>query len=331
MSPPLRPRLSRLFLALTILCACCQACPFYLDLPTLTSPTTNFTRFSDALAAAIANSLPLIVCDQAKITANETIPTITSSVVITGELTPGSPFPYLTVENLQLDPIFVIDAANGDVVLFENLQIDFKTTLFSIQGQAQLTLLNFKCWFGITCVQVSTLTTGSVPPGLAGDTAVFMGNAIGILHNTGFVTCNHCTFYDSLVAAILTRNPAPNPFIYITLYDHHYQNVLFPLAAQTAIEQPLVAPELSPSYVDMTDFFACFDYQKPSSTEQLFGSAGCPPTTTACPVCASCQNTSSPTQIIFSIGLLLLIAFVISTCASRNRTAAAARREKTGR
>lgn len=52
-----------LFLVLAILCATCQACPFYLNLPTAASPTMNFIRFSDGAAVAIANSLPLLVCD----------------------------------------------------------------------------------------------------------------------------------------------------------------------------------------------------------------------------------------------------------------------------
>jgi hypothetical protein len=286
----------------------------------------NYTSFASGLQAAMLNAIPLIVCDGAKVKQNETIPQITNSVNIVGENPIGQRFAYFTIENPDLAYIFIINTANTDIVLFENLNFIFETTLFQIIGDSHLTLLNSRCWFGDTCVEVATSQTALiVNPGLEADTVTFMANGIGILFISGYITCHHCTFYDSLVASVLLRNPTQTPNDYITMYDHHYENVLFPIAQQLlGPGGPLNAPSvISNSYTDVTNFFNCQSYKiLPLPTlDGTFGgrsiSASLSSTNTTCPDCNCSQSVIVDIIMGMSFLIFLILLWIL---VSRNKS-----------
>lgn len=303
----------------------CLACPFYQNIATNISNTVNYTIFANGLQAAMLNDLPLIICDGAKVRLNETIPIITKSVTVIGENPVGQRFAYFTIENPDLNPAFVINAANTDIVMFENINFVFETTLFQILGDSRLVLSNSRCWFGDTCVEISAALTGIIaPPGLEADTVTFMANGIGILFYSGHIKCNHCTFYDSLVASVLLRNPTPTPADYIEMYDHHYANCLFPIAQQLlGPGGPLNAPSIvSDSYTDATNFFNCQSYKiLPLPTlDGTFGGKSFSEsmTNTTCPDC-DCASASVIGDIIAGLSFLIFL-MLIWVLVSRNKS-----------
>jgi hypothetical protein len=291
-----------------------KSCPFYQNVPTNTTSTTNYTTLSSAMIAAMENNFCIVVCDKAFVFANETLPNITSSLCVTGDTPIGMVFPYLTVENNLTSPTFFINASNSDSVVFESINIINAGTLFSIVGESQLTLLNMRCYNGQVCVEVNSSTTrGLLQPGLYADTASFMANAIGILNINGWVNCKHCTFYDSLVSSVLTRNTSPNPWVYFEMYDQHYINSLYPIALQYAPGEPIAPPAgISSTYADSTNYFNCQTY----ATVNAFGAGeGCPP----CAACPSCSSRNI-LQVLFGIGVWILVFACLFTCCRRNKT-----------
>ena len=97
------------------------------------------------MVAAMENNFCIIVCNNAIVFANETLPNITSSLCVTGDTPTGNVFPYLTVENNITSPTFFINASNSASVVFESINIINAGTLFSIVGESQLTLANMRC------------------------------------------------------------------------------------------------------------------------------------------------------------------------------------------
>ena len=306
--------LSSIIIILLALLGNSHSCPFYQLTPSNESATTNYTLLSTAMVAAMDNSYCIIACDGAVVQANETLPNITRSICIMGETPVGTVFSYLTIENNITTPTFFVNASNSARIVFENINIVNAGTLFEIVGQSQLTLLNMRCWFGNICVQVQTSTTsGLVPPGLFADTATFMSNAIAILNINGWVYCNHCRFYDSITASLLTRNPSSNPWAYFVMYDQGFINCLFPQGLQYAPGDVLSPPAgLSNYYVDSTNYFNSQTYAE----LQSFGAA---PACEPCAACPSCPSTNI-VQLLFGIGLWVLIIACVATCCRRNKT-----------
>ena len=272
-------------------------------IPTNISSTTNYTNMNDAINAGKTNSFIVYVCHNAKIYENETIDVIDSGVHIMGDVSLGNVLAYLVVENMNEESTFVIDTPNGDVIIFENINIVAKNNLFTVVGQSTLTLYNVGCFFGQKCLVVATDTSGSIPPGVVAETVVFMSNVYGIFHATGFITCNHCTFYNQITGAMITNNTAINPWAFFSMYDQHYINTLFPMGYQTSITGAIAAPQLSEDYIDKTKLFNCQTYFDPTSSN-AFGSGTdtCPP----CAECPSCRNTRLG-EIIFGIGFWAMV------------------------
>ena len=291
-----------------------KSCPFYQNVPTNTTSTTNYTSLSTAMIAAMENNFCIVVCNNAVVFANETLPNITSSLCVTGDTPTGSVFPYLTVENNITSPTFFINASNSARIVFENLNIVNAGTLFSIVGESQLTLANMRCWFGNICVEVnSSITRALLPPGLYADTASFMSNAIAVVNINGWVYCMHCTFYDSLVASLLTRNPSSNPWAFFVMYDQHFINSLFPQALQYSPGDTIAPPAgISSTYTDSTNYFNCQTY----AVLNTFGAGE------TCPPCAACPSCSGRNilQVLFGIGVWILVFACLFTCCRRNKT-----------
>jgi len=289
-------------------------CPFYQNVPTNTTQTTNFTTLGAAMNASMANDFCVIVCNGALVGFNETLPVITSSICIMGETQVGTVLAYLTIENNITTPTFLVNASNTARVVFENINIVNSGTLFEVIGQSQLTLLNTRCFFGNVCVKINTTTINALlPPGVLGDTVTFMSNAIPVEQITGWFYCTHCTFYDSLTAALLTRNPSSNPWQFFVLYDQTFVNVIFPYALQPYAGAVLSPPAgITANFVDSTNLFDCQTYTQFTS----FGAAG------DCPACAACPSTPSVNivQILFAIGIWLLIFACYAVCCRRNKS-----------
>lgn len=294
------------------------ACPFYQLIPTNVSDTTNYTSLNEAITAAKTNNAPVMVCDGAVVTANETIDTIDQGVHIIGDAPPGKRKAYLTFETESDDFVFTIDAGNGDLVVFENINIVYDNYLFLVKGQSQLTLTNFTCWFGLKCVTVVADTTGVIPPGLVIESSAFMMNAYAIFHSSGHIRCTHCSFYDSLTGAVITNNTAQNPFSFINMYDHHYINVLFPIGVQGLSTSVISAPTFSDEYVDSTRFFNSQTYFDPTSG--AFGSDSGGGTATL-PPCEKCEcDTTWLLVIIFSIAFFALAIYVCRAIGKKARS-----------
>lgn len=305
---------TKIIVLLACLVAQAWACPFYQEIPTNISSTTNYTTLDDAIGAACVNFYIVYVCDQASVAENETIRPITCPLHIMGTTPVGTVMSYLTIENTNSSDVvvFLINATNGAAVVFENINIVFDHTLFSVVGESQLTLYNMRCWGGYKCVEVNTVTTSALPAGLFADTAKFYDNVYAIFHASGYVRCHHCTFYNSITGAIITNNTSPNPWIYVTLYDWDTPNVLFPLGIQYVVDGPIASTALSPTYADQTNYRNTQTYVPASS----FGSsATCAP----CEECDSCTSTHL-TQIIFGIGFWAIVFACCMVCVVRSRS-----------
>lgn len=308
-------------LLITMLVTASQGCPFFQMIPTNVSSTTNYTLLSKAMVAGMSNAMTIIVCDEAIVQANEILPVINSSLSIMGVNPVGTEFAYLTITNLNLDSVFIVNASNSDLVIFENLNIVYEKTLFSVVGRSQLIVTNLKCWFGETCISVNTGTVGLTHPGVIVDTVGFIANDIGILWYNGYITCLHCTFYDSLVAAVLLRNLYPTPTDYITMYDHHYINVADPSAQQTGPGQPLMPPlSVSAAYVDGTDFYNCQTYvilPLPNLNGAFgdFSNGTCP----ICPDCGTVNVKASAAGEVIGGGIVLVAILLLCVLYSRNK------------
>jgi hypothetical protein len=304
-----------------------RGCPFYqvLDTPA-GDPTTNYTLLSAAMTAAMAGpatAVPIVVCDGARVRAGEVLPVITSGITIMGESGgEGTLIAALTIDNMGTGAVFTVSAPNGESVVVQSLAIVAgKQTLFSVTDSATLTLRDFKCELTSTCVLVNTATTtGAVPPGLDADTAVFIGSIIAILHQKGNVACRHCSFEDTFEGAIVTRLSVYDPYVFITLYDVHFVNTLYPLAYQSGAGAPLSPPEISPEYVDRVLFFNTQTYSVAATTVELFGTTGCP----ACESCDCPPCYNKYVNISLVVLLALAIAICVVTCAFRANTSNAA-------
>ena len=290
-----------------------RACPFYQNVPTNTSATTNFTSLGAAMNASMANDYCIIVCNGASVAANETLPVITSSLCIMGETPVGTVFSYLTIDNNITSPTFLVNASNAARIVFENINIVNSVTLFEVIGQSQLTLLNMRCWFGNICVQINTTTiNGLVPPGVVADTATFMSSAIAVVQVNGWFYCTHCVFYDHATAALLTRNPSTNPWQFFVVYDQTFINVLYPYALQYEPGQTIAPPAgITATFVDKTNMFDCQTYAQVFA----FGDSGnCQP----CSECPTCPSVNI-IQIILAIGLWIAVASCLAVCCRRNK------------
>jgi hypothetical protein len=281
-------------------------CPFYQNVPTNVSATTNYTKLCDAIQAAEDNGAVVCVCDGAYVDVNETVCNISRGVTVSGCTVTGTIFPYLTLENNQTTA-FYINVSNGEPVVFEYINIVFGVpfygTAFTVVAQSQLTLSNMRCWFGFACVQVMSQTVGLTPPGVVADTVGFISNDYAILHFTGFVTCTHCTFVNSLIGSLVTRNVFPpasnNPWTaFFTLYDVHFMNVLYPMSIQLTLGGVMNPPTLSDNWVDAQNYYTCQTYMTLNNT---FGSPGQP----LCPTCSPCSTTV--VQIALSIAVWAFI------------------------
>ena len=296
------------------LVACAGACPFYQNIPGPdASPTTNYTRLSAAMVAAMSGpdlAVTVVVCDGAEVFADEVLPVITTGLTIAGESgTRGAPFSYLKINNANLANVFQVNAINGFVVTFERLAIVAQNqTLFSVQGGAQLVLQDVKCEFAFTCVYVATdPTPGPATSGLSADTAWFVGTRVGILHSQGYVSCTHCTFEDIFESAMVTRLHVYDPYVYFSLYDVHYVNDLYQIAYQAAPRASLVPPEFSAAYVDRTLVTNTQTYSRALTATELWGAEGCE----TCPTCSSSQPCYSE---IVNVTLVVLLAIAIAAC-----------------
>lgn len=289
------------------------ACPFYQEIPTNVSTTTNYTTLDDAIGAACVNFYIVYVCDQSAVGASETIRPITCPLHIMGTAQVGAVFSYLTIENTNTSTVvFLINTTSGASVVFENINIVSDHTLFSVVGESQLTLYNMRCWGGYKCVEVNTVTDSPLPAGLFADTVKFYDNAYGIFHASGYVRCYHCTFYNSITGAIITNSTAPDPWIYITLYDWDTPNVLFPMGIQYTPDGAVSAALLSAAYADRTMYRNTQTYVPAAS----FGSSD------TCAPCAECEPCTSTrfTQIIFGIGFWAIVFACCLVCVTRSRS-----------
>ena len=331
--------MSAVVVVLLLVAGMARACPFYQAVEGPGgAPTTNYTLLSAAMAAAMSGpeyAVPIVVCDGARVAANEVLPAITEGITVVGESGGGgAPFTSLTVDSATGGAVFAVAAPNGVAVVFQSLaMIATGQTLFAVSGGATLTLRDVKCELTAVCVSVATDgAPAAVPPGLDADTAVFVGTLTAIVHTQGHVTCRHCTFEDTFEGAIVTRLAVYDPYVFFTLYDVHFVNTLYPLAYQAAPGAPLSPPELSPAFVDRTLFFNTQTYSVAATTVELFGAAGCP-TCETCD-CPPCYNKWINISLVILLALAVFICVV--TCVFRARAdnkppsaAAVARAEKT--
>jgi hypothetical protein len=238
-----------------------NACPFY----QLTAPRTNYTTIGAALTEAFSNGLPVRVCDVAKIKVNETIPVISQSVSVIGDV--GTSRAYLTVEDLSLSPVFVITA---DSVTFQDLNIINQNTLFSVQGTGFLLLQHVRVWFGKLGVSVNVASTISHTTGVEADHTMFISSGVGILQVAGDVLCRDCDVVDARDAAFITRTSNFNTFL---TEDCVFVNVLIPYASQTMVDGPLIRVDVSEKFVDEASIINCKTYPEECPSAE-FGAGG---------------------------------------------------------
>jgi hypothetical protein len=263
---------------------------------------TNYSTFSAAYYSPEVNTtgLPLRVCDGALIPDTEILPTVNHDLYVIGDKISYNQNARLIIPRFA-DPVF--EFAGFISVVFEQIQVEFNETLFVVRGTADLTLTDFRCWYGNTCVMVKTDIAPGI--GLMVTDGVFAFNGIAVKRFSGMVTLLHCTIYDMRIAGIVvTSSDLGNIFEYGT----HFFNVLHPFATQGG--SGIYAPV---SDIDITDQDVMTQFIAQGRTYP-----------SACPACicndtlgtsgssTSCNNDVSTSDHIVRIFFVVLVALLVT-------------------
>lgn len=253
-----RPVLAFLWL-MVVVAGGARGCPFY----ELAPARTNYTTFTDALAAAEVSMLPIMVCDNAQLGENETAPVITTALTIVGEVT-GSKKAYFNIENTAAAAAFTL---TGDIdVTVRNVQFVFLNTLFLVQDSALLTLERVTMWSGLRAVHLAT--DGSADSGVFMDHAQFYAVGTAVLIESGPVTCLDCRLAALRDAGFLTRTD----FSEVFTRDNQFGDVLLPFALQSAPGADIFTVALSDEFVQDADFMNGRTYPDDCPTTAFGGS-----------------------------------------------------------
>ena len=298
------------------LVACAGACPFYQNIPGPdASPTTNYTRLSAAMVAAMSGpdlAVTVVVCDGAEVFADEVLPVITTGLTIAGESgTRGAPFSYLKINNANLANVFQVNAINGFVVTFERLAIVAQNqTLFSVQGGAQLVLQDVKCEFAFTCVYVPT-----DPDARAGDVGTQRRHRVVCRHPRGHPALSGLRVVHALHvrghvrvgdgdAAARVRSER----VLFRCLRVHYVNDLYQDRIPGGAAGLAGAARVFPAaYVDRTLVTNTQSVLAGTHGDRTVGAEGCE----TCPTCSSSQPCYSE---IVNVTLVVLLAIAIAAC-----------------
>ena len=238
------------------------ACPFYQNL----APRVNYTTVGAALTAAFVNGVPVRVCDQAKILANETVPEIAQSVAVIGDVA-GASRAYLTVEDLALSPVFAVTA---DSATFIDLHIVFKNQLFAVAGGGQLHLDHVRLYFGEVPVELALAAPGDT--GLIGDHVQFVSTGVAVVRTAGELSCVDCDLVTLRDAGFVSRS---GDFDGINTPDLTAVDVPVPYALQAAPGSPFIKVDVSEDYVDEISIINCKTYPETCPTaDPAFGAGG---------------------------------------------------------
>jgi hypothetical protein len=196
-----------LLLGWMVLHPTCFACPFFTLNGTI---QTNYTNFTLAINTACNTTFDLWICDGGVLNSTDTVPFVMNNcfLKVHGKTDINGTGAYFNTSAASgafsaTLPIFAISGSSR--VSFDNLQILFSNTLFTVTQSAQLNLTRVTAFFGKQAVVVSPLSTNTYP---------FIGTAfsvdfgsIGIVFNpissTTLLTCQFCYFSGLTTAGIL--------------------------------------------------------------------------------------------------------------------------------
>lgn len=242
-----------------------EACPFY---QSQMSGRVNFTTFDEAYTAATTAgdgfALTVYVCNKARIMENETIPALTSDVMVEGA--PGEAV-YLNIDEKIQSPIFVVSGL-GTLVSFRSVRIVFLNELFLVTGGAHLALEDVQMWGGETALTVDT--TGGVSTGATLVRVQFHIVGVAILMEDGPVSCTTCLVNKARTAGLITRDD----FSELAAPDIVFVDTLIPYGTQATPTSDTFISPLSDAFVAENPYINCNTYEDSSTTDPSFGSGG---------------------------------------------------------
>lgn len=280
---------------------------------------TNFTNYTTAAAAAIAQSLPLRARDGAVIFANETVAPISSSLTIIGD-TDGLISAFITIETPQ-SPVFVV-SGSGELFV-RDLQISFNGTLFNTQGNSLLRLSNVNMWLGT--IGVSVQNTPGPGVGMVADHVQCMNLATCFLYLTtnAALNCTDCRFMNARNTAVSVSSSTPSAIAGLNIINSLWINLQFfitiqasPLAVPVQYTLPSNWGYLNNNIIARTFSQTCIQPSPtpvPTPPPVIGGGSGGGGT---CPTCEKCVDDTFGGPTIFQIVLLILVGICLIILAS---------------
>jgi hypothetical protein len=282
----------------------------------------NFSNYTIAYKTTQALSLPLHARDGATIYANDTVPAITTTFTLIGDVNNGIGA-FVTIEILQ-SPIFFISGA-ADVYM-RNLQFTFNNTLFNTRDNSLLTLSSVNIWLGAIGIVVQNNAGPGI--GLLADHFQCMNTRICLLYLGGSTaTCTDCRFMNArpytgtVTSAVAVSSTAQSAINGLTIKNSLWINTQFFLYAQSSPQAVPVSYPLPTNWGFINNNVIARTYEQdcvPPSQSQTpsFKFGGSVPEN--CPTCTCGDDSRAPSNWQIFLLVLLGAAFIAAVVINLN-------------
>jgi len=282
----------------------------------------NFSNYTIAYKTTQALSLPLHARDGAVIYANDTVPSITTTFTLIGDINNGIGA-FVTIEILQTPVFFISGSAD---VYMRNLQFSFNGTLFNTQQNSLLTLSDVNIWMGGIGIIIQTNLGPGI--GFVADHFQCMNVQVCILylgHSTA--TCTNCRFMNArqfsnaITSAVSVSSTATSAITGLTITNSLWINTQFFLYAQASPQAVPVPYPLASNWGYLNNNIIARTYEQdcvPPSQSQTpsFKFGGSVPTN--CPTCSCGDDSRAPSNWQIFLLVLLGAAFIASVVINLN-------------